>query len=241
VGVGDNSLKRTGLFFGFVFLLGLVIRSILVLSDKTGRAGSFFDSLFFFDLFSAALMFASAFVRLLTWTQPLVFLVFTPLDFMENAESFYGLGFFVMAVILLHRLGFYERHRILKLVASVAYLYGWELYGALRSNNKISNALPPIFYITAFLVFLYLVFHEKLAVYLKEPKASLSLSGYGLSVAERNYILGIISGKNTKEIAFDFEVSESTVRNTLVRAYKKLQIEDKSSLAALAEKYRIVE
>ena len=50
----------------------------------------------------------------------------------------------------------------------------------------------------------------------------------------------MIKGDNVKEISFKYGVSESTVRNSLARAYKKLEINSKSGLARIAEKFEIV-
>ena len=65
------------------------------------------------------------------------------------------------------------------------------------------------------------------------------LSEKGLSTAERAFIGQTLSGKSQKEISIDFELSESTVRNTLARAYKKLDIEDRVGLAVLGERFEI--
>ncbi|MBL8965381.1 MAG: hypothetical protein JNG85_00150 [Spirochaetaceae bacterium] len=77
-------------------------------------------------------------------------------------------------------------------------------------------------------------------VYLKEPKPRLSLDDKGLSPAEKTYVLAVLAGRNHKEIAVDYEVSDSTVRNTISRAYQKLEVSDKAGLAVLAERFEIV-
>ena len=96
-------------------------------------------------------------------------------------------------------------------------------------------------FITIFLLVLYLVFQDRLAIYLKEPKPKFSLSEKGLSRAEIHYAMSAAKGRSPREIADDFEVSEPTVRNALSRAFAKLSVEDELALAALAEKYEMVD
>ncbi|MDP3179785.1 MAG: LuxR C-terminal-related transcriptional regulator, partial [Spirochaetaceae bacterium] len=98
-----------------------------------------------------------------------------------------------------------------------------------------------VFFITVFLAFLYLAFNERVVVYLKETKPRLSLTDKGLSQAERTYIRALTVGQSLKEIAAAANISESTVRNTLSRAYKKLEVEDKTELAKMMERHELVD
>lgn len=89
---------------------------------------------------------------------------------------------------------------------------------------------------------LYFAFQEKLMVYLKEPRRKVSLKEEALSEAEQAYVKAtVLAGRSYKEVAFDFGVSESTVRNTLSRAYKKLGVADHAGLMALAASCDIVD
>lgn len=69
----------------------------------------------------------------------------------------------------------------------------------------------------------------------------LSLSGRGLSRVEAAYVASILQGRSVKETAHEAGVSESTVRNTLARVYKKLGVSNMVGLMALAGKVDIVE
>jgi DNA-binding CsgD family transcriptional regulator len=111
----------------------------------------------------------------------------------------------------------------------------------------LDKAILPYAWVTAYgylamvvAIFILLAKDQGRLLYLKEPKVKLSLDAKGLAEAERLYISSVIAGKSVKEVAFEFAVSESTVRNTLSRAYKKLGVTSKSGLATLAEKYEIV-
>ncbi len=188
----------------------------------------------------AGAFFLSAFYAILQWLQPLMFLIMAPISILQG-ESFYGLGAFVIAMLLLFRLGFFNRHRVSKLIISLAYLYVWEIIKALQSTGGLINALMPVFFITAFLLMLYFAYQEKIMVYLKEPKERLSLADKGLSAAEKTYVLALIKGLTPKEIAAEYSVSDSTVRNTLSRAYQKLGVPDRAALLALATRYEVAE
>jgi DNA-binding CsgD family transcriptional regulator len=87
---------------------------------------------------------------------------------------------------------------------------------------------------------IFFAFEEKLVVFLKEPKPRLSLVEKGLTASERTYVLAILAGQAPKEIAAEFEVAESTVRNTISHAYKKLDVVDMIALTNLAAKSDIV-
>lgn len=239
-----HNLKSTGILLGIIFILGFAVNFlgwVMNPNPTTTLIGKLlqWDSLLLLAMIT--LFFASAFVAPLQWAQPIIFLLMTPVTLSTSHESFYALGAYVVGVLLLFRLGFFERRRVAKIVASVAYLYGWELYFGLRAGRNIYFSLTPIFFITSFLLILYLAYQEKIMVYLKEPKEKLSLAKRGLSAAERTYVLALVGGMGPKEIAAEYEVSDSTVRNTIARSYQKLGVHDRSGLAALSEKYEFVE
>jgi DNA-binding CsgD family transcriptional regulator len=236
----DRQLKKTGLFFSVIFLCGAVfVMCLYLFIDHWSFIEAFKRSSLTFAV--AILFFLSSRRSELSWIQPVLFLVITPYTISTDTTSFYGLGFFAMALILLYRLGFYNKRRIPKLILSFAYFALSEAAGAVINGQKVVYALAAIFFMVAFIIFAYLAFEEKLAVFLKEPKRELSLKEKGLATTERAYTLAFASGRSTKEVAFDFGVSESTVRNTLARSYKKLGVDDKAGLSALAERYRLVD
>ncbi|HUX37393.1 MAG TPA: 7TM diverse intracellular signaling domain-containing protein [Rectinemataceae bacterium] len=80
----------------------------------------------------------------------------------------------------------------------------------------------------------------RMIVMVDREKPRLVLSEKGLSAAEIAYSMALLAGRNVKTIAADFEVSESTVRNSLARAYAKLQVQSMSSFLSLASKYEVL-
>ena len=238
----SSPIKWSGIFLGSVFIAGTIIRVLQCCSHHWAAGRIFSDGGNWLMLAVSAGLYISAFWAPAVWFQPIMFLALAPIPLAENPESLYGLGFFVMGILLLFRLGFFEHYRLPKILVSLVYLYFWEVWTALRSGRSLFKAFTPVFFVTAFLLMLYVAFSEKLMVYLHEPKEKLSLREKTLSEAERAYVLALLKdGKNYKAIAFDFEVSESTVRNTLARAYKKLGVGDHSGLASLGNTYDIVD
>lgn len=159
---------------------------------------------------------------------------------MQNPESFYGLGFYVLGMAMLFRLGFFEEKRILKLIGCLLYLIASEAFCIFSSKSKPSDMISVVFFLVVFLVFFYLIFQDKLMVFLSEPKQKLSLADKGLSDTESDYILEVVKGKSVKDTAFEAGVSESTVRNLLARGYAKLGVTNRAGLSALAEKFKII-
>jgi DNA-binding CsgD family transcriptional regulator len=236
----DKQLRKSGIFFGSIFLCGAILMTILYLAiDDWSLLESLKRSAITYVV--SLLFFISAFRSATAWIQPIVFLVITPYSIITDTTSFFGLGFFADALILLYRLGFYNKRRILKVILSFSYFALCEAAAVILTGQKAVWAIGAVFFMLVFAIFVYLVFEEKLAVFLKEPKRELSLKEKGLAATERAYTLAFASGRSTKEVAFDFGVSESTVRNTLARSYKKLGVDDKSGLSALAERYRLIE
>ncbi len=237
-----SKLKSSGLFYGIVFLAAGIINFAAGIIDGNSILQAFFD---FRNVLSiliiAALMFASAYVSFLAWIQPIAFLALTPVPLMAGPSSFYGLGFYAVGILLLFKMGFYSQHRIMKAIASVVYLMAIEVISGLRSGDSLYDSLMPVFFIVAFLFFLFLTFRDRIVIYLKEPKIRLSLDAKGLAESEQLYIRRMIGGRSVKEVSFEFGVSESTVRNTLSRAYKKLGVNSKAGVADLSQKFEIVQ
>ncbi len=74
---------------------------------------------------------------------------------------------------------------------------------------------------------------------IEREKPRLLLSDRGLSATEIDYALALLSGRSVKEIAFDREVSESTVRNSLSRVYAKLEVPSMAGFLSLSSVYDI--
>jgi DNA-binding CsgD family transcriptional regulator len=236
-----SKLKPSGLFCGSIFLAAALFNFFYSLT--IGR--TFLEALQDYShidllVVIATIFLVSAFVPALAWLQPAIFLAMTPFTLLAGNSSFYGLGFYAGGILFLFKLGFYERHRAAKVACSIGYLMVAEIVMGLRNGQSIYFCLTPVLFIFAFLFALYLTFRDRIFVYLKEPKPSLSLEAKGLSEAEQVYVHTIIEGRPVRDAALESGVSESTVRNTLARAYKKLGVANRAGLLALAEKYDVI-
>jgi len=232
-----DKLRSAGFVFAVVFVLGAVATGGVPALQGADLAKAFAHPYVFICLGMAALFLLSALVKPLRFIQPVLFFTGSFFVLFEpgGSRNIYGLGFFIIAILLLERGGFFERHRPVKVAGTALLLITLEVISALREKVDPVEALFPTFFIAAFALFLWFLYKDRLVVYLAEPKAKLSLTEKGLSNAERAYVAEAARGKQQKEVA------ESTVRNTLARAYHKLGVEDKAGLAVLAEKYELVE
>jgi DNA-binding CsgD family transcriptional regulator len=144
--------------------------------------------------------------------------------------------------ILLYALIVAKSRRVLPLLSSFAIIIATAAHDVVFLNKSVLPYawLAAYGYLAAVVAIVATLASEQGNPYIREPKARLSLGALGLSESEQLNILNAIGGKSVKETAAEFGVSESTVRNTLARAYKKLKITGRTGLATLAEKYDII-
>jgi len=236
-----KSLRSSGIVFAAIFLAGFFVNLVFRVARLDSLLAAVASWTQLSLIIASGLFVLSALVDRLRWIQPAIFVALSPVSIITGPETLYGLGFFIMGILLLERAGFYVTHRGFKVVPTVIYLLAVEITAVVVSNLPIQDAVSPTFFIVAFMLFLWFLYKDKLVIIMREPKPTLSLGDKGLSGAERSFVLQTLSGKSQKEIAIDFSLSESTVRNTLARAYKKLGVEDRVGLAILGERSEIVE
>jgi DNA-binding CsgD family transcriptional regulator len=238
----DKGHKGTGLFFAAIFLVGALVSAWMgvYLRGKPVLEAALHPNVLICLLVCALMVLSARFAKL-AFLQPVVWFLCSLISMQSGQIEIRGVGFFVVGVLLLFRFGFYEKRRGPKIAVTLGLFYAADIAVAVLAKRPPLENLGGIFVITMLLLTLYLAYHEKLMVYLKEPKPQLSLTEKGLSDAEKTYVLAVNKGLSPKEVAFEYEVSESTIRNTLARAYKKLEVTDRSGLAALAERYDIHE
>lgn len=73
--------------------------------------------------------------------------------------------------------------------------------------------------------------------YIQDEVANILSESIGLeelTKSERKILQAIVSGKANKEIAFDFNVSENTVKTHVKNVFEKLGVSDRTSAATLA-------
>ncbi len=229
----SSLFKRTGLFFalncGAYLLLYLGAepfrhRDIRALWEVHPMLISvaIFSTLFTF----------SAFKPKFHWIQPILLLALTPLPMIYAHVPAFGLGVFIAAEILLFRLGFFDRWKLSKFAVSILYFFLCQAITGLRAGVDLTTILFYLLFLLLFLLFLLIVYGERWIVYLREPKPLLKLSSMGINGKESAYLKSLLADKPMKVIAQEHGVSESTVRNTLARVYRKFHVHDKSELKA---------
>ncbi len=234
--------RKTGLMFASLSGLYLMIFSLSIVFNRDQSPETYVSMGTRAMLAGACILFlASALKRKLHWIQPLIFLGLTPLPMVRHSSSMFSLGSFLIALVLLIRLGYMDKHRLPKMTIVIAYFYLCEILAGLWSSASIQEIILPILFTSIALVFIHLAFVDKLVVYLKEPKPILSLVSLGVSPTESEYLRALLTGKSIKEIAINAGVKESTVRNTLARIYKKFGVADKSGLLAKCENFTILD
>lgn len=234
--------RKTGLLFAgllSLYVLIIYIGQIFKLYEKEPLN---------FDMFLILIMAAviitfiiSALYTHLNWLQPVLLLFITPLPMFRFGESMFSLGAFSAAAILLFRLGFFEKRRILKFIIIMSYYYFCQLLVGITVGAPLLSLIMPLVFMTIFIMFLLLVFRDKWIIFIQNEKQELSLSELGITKTEAEYLRETLTGKSFKEIAIDLQVKESTVRNTMARVYRKMGVTNKAGLATKCEKYTIID
>ncbi len=239
------------MFFSYIFLAATIV-SIISQILAYNKAGTpiwlaFISPITIPIYIIGTLWFLSTIYSRFSLFQPLVMLGIFFVNSYNSRPGYrdwagtYSTGFFVSAVIMLYIGGYIEKRRVLKIISLIVFYYATIAIGIANSHEGFEYVFGSVFFITAFIAFLYVVFSNQVAVYLRYEKPKLSLSAFGLTPLEAKYAKAMVEGKSFKEIAVEFNVSESTIRNTLARVYKKLNVVDKSSLAALLASHNLVE
>ena len=237
----NRTFRTTGLIFASVFFIGYVLNVVLNLLNGDTVMYALAAKNQIILLVTIALFVLSSFFDRLKIIQPMLFIFSAPLVIIPDPQNIFGLGFFIMGILLLERTGFFLKKRLFKGILLSSYLLIMEITSVLLSKAPLFNAIAPTFFITSFGLFLWILYKDKLVIIMKEKKPTLSLSEKSLSIAEKSFVLETLSGKSHKEIASDFELKESTIRNTLARAYKKLDVEDRVGLALIGERFEITD
>ena len=237
----QNKLRNSGFLFAGIFVVGYLFNIAGVLARGDGILRALFHPWQILLFVSVLLFLASALFTKLRWLQAAVFLASTPLALIPDPMSFFGLGGFLMGAVLLERAGLLQRKRGVTVALLASFLLAVEVAAVFFSKRPFFEAVAPTFFMLSLALFLWYLYKDKLVIIIKDPKPRVSLSEKGLAPAERLYAMALIRGRNPKEIAADFGVSISTVRTTLVRAYRKLEVEDAFELLALSITHEVVE
>ena len=240
-GTLTDHFKRTGISAALFMLVFLLTDWVSPLSSSSESIGIILNHASFKLVICglAVLLSVSAFVSSLYWLQPTLLLVLVPLPMIAHISNMFSLGFFICGTLLLDGLGFFKKHKKLRVTICTCYYCLCQIGIGLRSEAETITIILSLIASLGICAFLYAF----LLAMARKPvvKPVLSLESLGISKTEGEYLRALMEGASVKEIAANVGVRESTVRNTLARVYRKFEVHDKAMLLAKCEKYTIVD
>jgi len=213
--------------------------AIRFLFESWGPGGpgalGFLDSRFWLVGAVAALFLASLRWHPLRLAQPFVFLLCALIPFSQTTESAFGFGLFAVGLIMLYNDGHLSTQVLPKLVGLGLYFLGLLAVSSIVTTASFRQIVVLFGFTLVFFLYLFLAFQDRFIVFVNAEKPVVRLADYGLSAREVDAVLAMIRGRSIKEAAWDWGISESTVRNSLSRAYRKLGLQDRTQLMTWAE------
>jgi len=237
----DDKNRTLGYLFSGAFIVGLCIDLVLGLAHGHTWMELLLDADLAVALGAALLFSMGAFVPKLRYFQPYILVVASTFLIFLKPESFYGLGSILLGALLLERAGFFDCNKALKVSGLLAYAVIAELAGFFVHRDFSMHSIMTAYFRCCLGLFIFLLYKDKPAVFSEKLKPVLALSDMRLTSTEKLFVLQLLGGKSQKLLAYDLQVSESTVRNTLSRAYKKLGVDDRVGLALLGERFEIID
>jgi DNA-binding CsgD family transcriptional regulator len=235
----SKSLRKTGLFLASVCVIGALLMFGYQLLDGHDVLSALLSGIVLVQVLVAGCCLASALQPRLLWLQPAVLLIICPLLLIMERDTFYGTICFVLAVLLLYKYQYLLDKPLPKLRVLLVYLALANLAAALaRGDNLIRTAILLLIKLS-FLATVYLLFKDFYKRWLGVTRPLLDLRLKGLSNNECRYVCDLHDGFSCRQIAAHHQVSESTVRNTLARAYRKLTVKDKEALLTMLTGYEL--
>lgn len=223
---------------GTVLFAGLCSGEVFSEWDGGGLLEELLDTPLALVYLAAALVFlASTRLAILRAAQPILLLALSPVQVFGGAGVLGALAFALAAAIVWLRLGFFRKRGRLKAAFISLSLAAAETGAVLMAPDPKTVAGPALSCAIVFGLLAFAMAERKILTALAPRREVLSLAAYKLSRRERQFVLGLLAGKTTKEIGFEYQLSDSTVRCTLSHAYRKLGVRDSTELAAMGERY----
>ena len=180
---------------------------------------------------------ASAFWLRLGPAQPILLFLLAAFGAWRGFDSLDGLGFDLAAAVTLTRQGWFCRFPLAR--GAIAAIVGAAMI-ILPAYARGSGALAPVCLTAVYVGATLALARGRLLAAWTPKKRQLRLTDYKLSPREREIVRLRLCGNTVKEIAYDRGLAESTVRNKLSYAYRKLGLECAEDLAALGERFTII-
>jgi DNA-binding CsgD family transcriptional regulator len=188
--------------------------------------------------FAALFLGSAAFVALRAIQAPLFYL----LSAIQSSQEFtrhFGLGFAIVAAMLLLRRGWFLRKPIAK-AAIVSAVGMATILGPLFAREGCLGGLPSaLLWAAAYAIVAVGLAQGRYLPALGPRKRLLRLADFKLTKRQRQVVMMRIAGKSAKEIARETDTAISTVRNVLSTSYRKLGVEKGEGLLAMGERYTV--
>jgi DNA-binding CsgD family transcriptional regulator len=151
----------------------------------------------------------------------------------------FGLGFAIVAAIILLRRGWFCRKPMAKaaLVAGIGCIAF--LGPQLASWKGIRAFVPSLIGSSVFVIVVLGLARGRVLSAFAPKKRILRLVDFKLTRRERMVVKMRFAGKSNKEIASECRIAVSTVRNVLSSVYLKLGLEGEDELMAMGERYTV--
>jgi DNA-binding CsgD family transcriptional regulator len=187
----------------------------------------------------AALFLATVFCVSLRATQVPIFFLLSAIQSSQEATRHFGLGFAVVAAMILLRRGWFLRKPAIK-AAIVLAVGSLAILAPLLARGGRLRALPSgLFWTASFAIIVVGLARSRYLPALGPRKRLLRLADFNLTKRQRQVVMMRIAGKSAKEIALETDTAISTVRNILSTSYRKLGVEKGEGLLAMGERYTV--
>lgn len=220
--------------FGYI---GVLLQVGLTVSDYAEPDGISLSPVYFGVAF---LFWATAVFASLGPLQAALFYGMSAIETVSSENCIDGLAFAAVAAIILFRRGWFFRKALIKsiIVLGVGWIFIVVPVFAIHKPFALVSAI--ISAATYSVLVIGLAKGRFLSALAQKPqKPSLVLASYHLTKSEIMAVKNRMQGKSVKEIAYEHGKAESTIRNALANACRKLQIGGREDLLALAERFRI--
>lgn len=216
--------------------VGVLLQAGLAITDYAEPDDLFLGPVYFAF---AVLFLATALFSFLGPLQAALFFCLSAVETLSSQNCVYGIGFAAVAAIILFRRGWFFRKAMVK-GSIVLGLGSAFLILPILVSKKPPIALAPAFISAAiYSVLVIALARGRFLSALAPMKPSLRLASFKLNMRETQAVKGRMQGKTVKEIAYESGKAESTIRNALSTACRKLEIQGREDLLALGERYRV--
>jgi DNA-binding CsgD family transcriptional regulator len=150
-----------------------------------------------------------------------------------DGEMTIGLIFILLSIGVAVRHGFFRKYPVIKLVIYTGIVIACVcIHSYFFPKTFIRNLLEVVLY-TVFVIVIYFMFRKDLENYFKRKSRKSLRKDYNLTEREVDYVLSLLKGNTMKEIAFENNVEEATVRTSFHRIYKKIGVKDGKQLGLM--------